>query len=137
MLQLLSKLEPIARNAMRVMVGLLFWSHGGQKLFAWFGRDEAVDLMSRFGIAGVLEFFGGLAIILGIFTQPVAFILSGEMAVAYFWGHVPRGSLWWWANRGELAALYCFIFLFIASSGGGKFSLDHLLRKKKQGRTEQ
>lgn len=87
--------------------------------------------MSRFGVAGVLEFFGGALIVLGLFTQPVAFVLSGEMAVAYFWMHVPRGdSLWPWVNRGEVAAVYCFVFLFLAASGGGSFSLEGLMKRK-------
>ena len=130
MTEMLSRLEPVARNALRIVIGFLFWSHGAQKLFGWLG-GEPVELMSRFGVAGVLEFFGGALIVLGLFTQPVAFVLSGEMAVAYFWMHVPRGdSLWPWVNRGEVAAVYCFVFLFLAASGGGSFSLEGLMKRK-------
>lgn len=127
----LARLRPLAHNAMRIAIGLLYWSHGAQKLFGWFGREEPVELMTRFGAAGIIEFFGGLAIVLGVFTQPAAFIASGEMAVAYFWMHVPRGGLWWWANRGELVAIYAFIFLYVATVGAGSFSIDNLLKKRK------
>ncbi|MCH7873951.1 MAG: DoxX family protein [Gemmatimonadetes bacterium] len=130
MTEMLGRLEPVAHNALRIVIGFLFWSHGAQKLFGWLG-GEPVELMSRFGVAGVLEFFGGALIVLGLFTQPVAFVLSGEMAVAYFWMHVPRGdSLWPWVNRGEVAAVYCFVFLFLAASGGGSFSLEGLMKRK-------
>lgn len=122
--QFLSQLRPIAHPAMRIMVGLMYWSHGAQKLFAWFGQDQPAELMSRFGAAGIIEFFGGLLIVFGVFTQPVAFLVSGEMAVAYFWMHVPRGGLWWWANRGELVAVYCFVFLYLSTVGAGGFSID-------------
>ena len=81
------------------------------------------------GFAGILEFFGGLAILLGLFTQPVAFILSGQMAVAYFMAHFPR-SFWPVVNRGETAVLYCLIFLLLATTGGGALSLDSLFKKK-------
>jgi putative oxidoreductase len=84
--------------------------------------------MSQMGIGGVLEFFGGLLLILGLFTRPVAFILSGMMAVAYFQVHAP-GGFWPLQNRGELAVLYCFVFLFLAVAGGGEWSLDRLLRR--------
>jgi putative oxidoreductase len=130
--QFLTNLRPLAHNLMRIMVGFAFWTHGGQKLFAWFGREESVELMSRMGAAGVIEFFGGLLITLGLFTRPVAFIISGEMAVAYFWAHTAgRGSLWHWSNGGELALVYCFVFLFIATTGAGSFSLDETLKKSK------
>lgn len=128
---LLSRWRPVSHNVMRIMIGSFFWSHGAQKLFAWLGAEQPVELISRLGIAGVLEFFGGLAIIFGLFTQPVAFILSGEMAVAYFWVHMSGGGLWWWANRGELAAVYSFVFLYLATAGGGTFSIDGLLAKRK------
>ncbi len=134
MTAMLGRLEPVARNALRIVIGFLFWSHGAQKLFGWLGGwmgGESAELMSRFGIAGVLEFFGGALIMLGLFTQPIAFVLSGEMAVAFFWMHVPRGdSLWPWVNRGEVVVVYCFVFLFLAASGGGLFSLDGLMKRK-------
>jgi putative oxidoreductase len=128
----LSKLQPFAVNAMRIMVGLALWSHGGQKLFAWFGREEPVALMSRFGAAGVIEFFVGAMVVLGIYHRPAAFLISGHMAVTYSWMHVAgRGSLGWWANRGELPLVYCFVFLLIAAYGAGDFSIDGWLAKRR------
>lgn len=122
--ELFARLKPIAHPAMRIAIGFMFWTHGAQKLFGWFGRYPA-ELMSRLGVAGVLEFFGGIAIMLGLFTQPIAFILAGEMAVAYFWIHViGRDSLWPWANGGERAAMYGFIFLALSAWGSGGTSLD-------------
>jgi putative oxidoreductase len=112
---------------LRIMAGFLFFQHGLPKLFGGFGRDAPVELMSQMGLAGIIEVVGGLAIALGVFTSPVAFIASGEMAVAYFQAHLPRG-FWPIVNGGELAALYCFVFLFFAASGSGKWSLDSMLR---------
>ena len=120
----------VAHGMMRIVVGFLFMTHGGQKLFAWFGADQSAELISRFGVAGVLEFFGGLMIALGLFTRPVALILSGQMAVAYFWMHLPRG-FWPWANGGELATIYSFVFLFLAAAGAGSFSVDNVMDKRK------
>ncbi len=125
-----AKYEKAAHGMMRIVVGFLFMTHGGQKLFAWFGADQSAELMSRFGVAGVLEFFGGLMIALGLFTRPVAIILSGQMAVAYFWMHLPRG-FWPWANGGELATIYSFMFLFLAAAGAGSFSVDNVMDKGK------
>lgn len=123
--------EKVAHGILRIVVGFLFMTHGGQKLFAWFGADQPVELLSRMGVAGVLEFLGGSMLMLGLFTRPVAFILSGQMAVAYFWIHLQQG-LWPWANRGELAAIYSFVFLFLAAAGGGSFSLDNVMEKRKE-----
>lgn len=129
----LSKLQPFALNAVRIMVGLAYWSHGGQKLFAWFGREEPVELMTRFGIAGIIEFFAGGLVVLGLFHRPAAFLISGEMAVTYWWMHAARqGEFWWWANRGELPLVYCFVFLLIAAFGGGDFSIDGWLAKRRR-----
>jgi putative oxidoreductase len=126
-----AQLKPYAHNLWRIMIGFAFFTHGGQKLMGWFGRDAA-DLVSAQGAAGLLEFVGGLAIILGLFTRPVAFVLAGEMAVAYWWRHVARndGALFHWQNGGELAMVFCFTFLFMAAVGGGSFSLDGKLFKK-------
>jgi putative oxidoreductase len=123
-----AKYEKAAHGMMRIVVGFIFMTHGGQKLFAWFGADQSAELISRFGVAGVLEFFGGLMIALGLFTRPVALILSGQMAVAYFWMHLPRG-FWPWANGGELATIYSFMFLFLAAAGAGSFSVDNVMDK--------
>ena len=128
---LLEKLRPITWNAWRIVIGFAFFTHGGQKLFAWFGRDTPVTLASMAGIAGILEFFGGAAIIFGLRTQWVAFLLSGEMAVAYWFRHVSGGGVWHWTNNGELALLYCFTFLLMSTIGGGDFSVDGLLKKNK------
>jgi putative oxidoreductase len=86
--------------------------------------------MSELGIGGGLEFLGGLAILLGLFTRPVAFILSGEMAVAYWQFHAPNG-LWPVQNQGMPAILFCFIYLYLAARGGGDWSLDALLRRQR------
>lgn len=116
-------------NTLRVVAGLLFMTHGGQKLFGWFGAESSFTAFWPFGVAGVLEFFGGLAIALGLFPRYVAFVVAGEMAVTFFWRHAAaRGSLWPWQNRGELPALYCFIWLFIWTSGGGRWTLEAWLR---------
>jgi putative oxidoreductase len=125
----LAKFQSTVQGLARIVVGLLFFSHGAQKLFGWFGAEGSADLFSRMGIAGVLEFFGGAMIMLGLFTRPVAFILSGQMAVAYFWIHQPRG-LMPWDNGGELAAIYSWVFLLYATLGAGSFALDSLLKRK-------
>lgn len=111
----------------RIVTGLLFMQHGAQKLFGWLEGNQVESLFSMMGLAGVLEFFGGLLIVLGLFTRPVAFLLSGQMAVAYFTAHAPQG-FWPTLNGGELAALYAFLFLYFAAHGGGRYSLDALLR---------
>ena len=116
----------VTRTLLRVVVGLMFWQHGAQKLFGWLGGPQVPELASLRGVAAVLEFFGGPLIILGLFTRPAAFLLSGEMAVAYFMVHAPRG-LWPIMNRGEVVVLYCFTFLFLAAHGAGPYSIDGLL----------
>jgi putative oxidoreductase len=110
---------------MRIVVALLFMQHGTQKLFSIPPTANPPALGSLLGIAGVLEVCGGLLLVLGLFTRPVAFLLSGEMAVAYFFRHAPQG-FWPLLNRGELAVLYCFVFLYISAAGGGVWSLDEL-----------
>ncbi len=118
---------------LRVVVGLMFMQHGGQKLFGWFGGMPGgmkLDLMSQMGIGGILEFFGGGLVMLGLFTRPAAFILSGEMAVAYWQFHAP-GGFWPILNHGEPAVLYCFIFLYIAAKGAGDWTLHTLLRRRR------
>ena len=131
MLNFLARFKDHTLTALRIMAGFMFMLHGAQKLFGFLLREggSTAELFSLTGFAGVLEFFGVLAILLGLFTQPVAFVLSGQMAVAYFMAHFPR-SFWPIENRGELAVLYCFVFLFLATSGGGKCSLDQPIRKK-------
>ena len=116
-------------NLLRITIGFLFLEHGMQKLFGVLGK-EAVDLASLSGVAGVLEFFGGLAIMVGLFTRPVAFVLSGQMAAAYWMVHGMQ-SFWPIVNNGEKAVLYCFVFLFLWGFGGGGFSIDGMLEKKR------
>jgi putative oxidoreductase len=119
----------VTHAVLRIVAGLLFMLHGGQKLLGWFGgpggQGGTVELASLMGLAGVLELVGGALIIIGLFTKPVAFVLSGEMAVAYFMAHFPNG-FWPIENRGESAALFCFIFLFMAFNGAGPMSVDAL-----------
>ena len=127
------KAVEISYFLLRIVAGLLFLQAGGMKLFGWFGGmpDGAkLVLMSQVGLGGILEFFGGLAIMLGLFTRPVAFVLSGEMAVAYWQFHAP-GGFWPIQNHGEPAVLLCFIFLYMAAQGGGPWSADALLRRKR------
>ena len=116
------RLAPWFYVLLRVMAGLAFAEHGAQKLFGVLG-GRAVSLATQYGIAGIIEFVGGIMIALGLFTAPVAFVASGQMAWAYFQQHLPRG-FWPIQNGGELAVLYCFIFLYISAIGSGKFSLD-------------
>ena len=128
----MKRAEEIAVFLLRVVAGLLFLQAGGMKLFGWFGGmpgGGSPPLMSEIGIGGILEFFGGIAILLGLLTRPVAFLLSGEMAVAYWQFHAPHGT-WPIQNHGEPAVLLCFIFLFFAAYGGGPWSLDALLRRR-------
>lgn len=113
---------------MRLVVGLLFACHGAQKLFGVLGGHQ-MPLLSQMGLAGVIEFVGGLLIAFGLLTSIAAFVASGEMAWAYFQAHAPNG-LWPIVNRGELAVAFCFVFLYIASMGGGRYSLDRLLGRK-------
>ncbi|MCI0483344.1 MAG: DoxX family protein [candidate division NC10 bacterium] len=134
--QTVSKFQAPALNLLRTMTGFLFLPHGAQKLFGLFGGfggqpGATAPLLSLMGAAGILEFFGGLLVMFGLFTRPIAFILSGLMAAAYFMGHFPQG-FWPLLNRGELAALYSFVFLFLAASGGGAFSVDGILFKGKR-----
>jgi putative oxidoreductase len=122
-----STTNPYALTALRVVAGFLFFQHGYPKLFGSLpGSGEAegaAEFLSVIWVSGFFEVFGGLLILAGLLTRPVAFILAGEMAVAYFWRHAPQG-FWPGSNRGELAALYCFVFLYLFSAGGGPWSLD-------------
>jgi putative oxidoreductase len=122
--KLLGPYRPYIFAALRVVAGLLFAQHGAQKLFGVIG-GTAVELTSQRGLAGVIEFVGGLLIALGLFTSPVAFIASGEMAVAYFQSHMSRG-FWPIQNGGEPAVFYCFVFLYFAAAGSGRLSVDSL-----------
>jgi len=112
---------------LRIVTAFLFIAHGAQKLFNYpASPNGAVGIATFMGFAGALEFVGGLLLLLGFLTRPVAFLLSGQMAVAYFMVHAPGGFLPL-VNKGESAVLYCFIFLFLAIAGGGSWSIDSLL----------
>lgn len=120
-------LGPATHGILRIGAGLLFMQHGLQKLFGLLGGTDGngatAPLMSQFGLAGVLELFGGLLIVLGLFTRPVAVVLALEMLGAYFIAHLPRGGFPI-QNGGELALLYALVFAFLAGNGPGAYSLD-------------
>jgi len=121
-----SQWSPRVLSILRIVTAFLFMQHGGQKLFGFPAPSQAAHpLLSLIGVAGILEFFGGLLLLIGLFSRPVAFLLSGQMAVAYFMAHAPHG-FWPVLNRGELAVLYCFVFLYLALAGGGSWSIDRL-----------
>jgi putative oxidoreductase len=124
----------VTLNLLRIVTGLLFMQHGVQKLFGMLGGRQVESIASMIGLAGILEFAGGLLIVLGLFTRPVAFVLAGEMAFAYFMAHASR-AFWPIMNGGELAALYAFIYLFFAAHGGGDYSLDGWIRSKRAEQT--
>ncbi|HUA76630.1 MAG TPA: DoxX family protein [Acetobacteraceae bacterium] len=120
--------EPRLLSLVRLVAGLLFMEHGTAKLFGFPAGGHHVALFSLLGLAGVLETFGGLLVAVGLFTRPAAFILSGEMAVAYFKVHFPH-SFFPLLNGGDAAVLYCFLFLYISLTGGGSWKLDQLRRR--------
>lgn len=126
-------LAPIAHAALRIGAGLLFMQHGAQKLFGLLGGVDgagaAVPLLSQFGLAGILEFFGGALVVLGLFTRPVAAILAALMVAAYFIAHAFQ-AVFPIQNGGELALLYALVFAFLAASGSGAWSLDGLRRTR-------
>jgi putative oxidoreductase len=123
---------PRLRSVLRIMAAFLLMAHGTQKLFGVpaTGTAHPVELVSLMGLAGILEVFGGLMILLGLFTRPVAFVIAGEMAVAYFKAHAPRG-FWPILNHGEVPVLLCFIFLYLAAAGGGPWSFDALSGRRR------
>jgi putative oxidoreductase len=125
--RVLAAYAPYLYAVMRIVAGLLFACHGAQKLFGALGgidgRGATPPLASLFGLAGLIEFFGGLLIALGLWAGYAAFVASGQMAAAYFIAHLPRG-FWPILNTGELAVLFCFVFLYIASRGAGPWSID-------------
>jgi putative oxidoreductase len=132
-----AKWMPRVLSVLRIVAAFLIMQHGAQKVFGVLvptpppgapSSHGTFSLFSLMGVAGALEFFGGLLLFLGMFTRPVAFIMSGLLAVAYFMSHAP-GGFWPILNRGELAALYSFVFLFLSVAGGGEWSLDRLLHR--------
>lgn len=127
------KIEPFARSIMRIIIGFTFSCHGMEKLFGILGgmngHGMRAGIFTQMWAAGLIETVGGILILLGLFTSPVAFVLCGEMAVAYFSTHAPRGHFPI-QNGGELAVVYCFVFLYLIFAGGGPLSLDRALRGK-------
>ena|ERR1044071_3944374 len=147
---------PRLLSVLRIIAAFLFMAHGAQKLFGFpaappptpeqRARQECEQkcapqpqqqqqqqqggMQPMILVAGILEFFGGLLFLIGLLTRPVAFILSGLMAVAYFMAHAP-GGFWPVINKGELAVLYCFVFLFFSVAGGGEWSVDRLFRRSR------
>jgi len=126
-----ARYQPVVLSLLRFVTGLLFLQYGLAKLFKWppVPMFEKVELFSLYGAAGSLELIGGILLVLGLFTRPMAFIVAGEMAFAYFMGHAPRG-FFPILNNGGLAIMFCFTFLYLAFAGGGPISLDAMLRKK-------
>jgi putative oxidoreductase len=129
-----SDLVKVTVTLLRVVAGTMFMQSGGMILFGWFGGPPggggSPPQFSQIWFAGVMEFAGGCLMILGLLTRPVAFLLSGLMAVAYWQVHAPKG-MWPAENHGEPAVLYCFIFLFFAAYGAGAWSADALIFKKR------
>ncbi|MDX9740148.1 MAG: DoxX family protein [Gammaproteobacteria bacterium] len=119
-----SKAAPYLLSILRIITAFLFMAHGTQKLFS-FPAAFPMELNTLLWVAGVLEVFGGLLVLIGLFTRPVAFVLSGQMAVAYFMAHAGQ-NFWPLLNGGEAAVLYCFVFLYIASAGPGPLSADRM-----------
>ncbi|CVI57266.1 DoxX family protein [Agrobacterium leguminum] len=119
----LSRYRPQALGALRIMTALLFMAHGTQKLFGFPASQMEGSLPTLMLVAALLEFVGGILVLIGLFTRPVAFILSGQMAVAYFMAHAPS-NFFPTLNGGDAAILFCFIFLYLFVAGPGAFSVD-------------
>ena len=126
----MGKYSEVAYSFMRIVIGLLFACHGAQKLFGVLGGQQMMS-DPKLAAAGFIEFLGGCLIAVGFLAGYAAFIASGEMAVAYFTVHV-HGGFWPIVNKGELAVLYCFTFLFIAARGSGIMSIDALMKKPRR-----
>ena len=123
----------ITHSLLRIVSALLYIHPGGMKLFGWFGgMPQGVEMTPLLWAAGIIEVVCGTLIMIGLFTRPIAFIASGEMAFAYFIGHFPHG-FWPIQNHGEAAVLLCFIFLFLFGNGAGPFSVDALIGRRRRG----
>ena len=126
--KLFSPWRPYALSILRIVTALLFLEHGTMKLLGFPPSQMHPPLFSLVGVAGLMELIGGVLLIAGLFTRPVAFLLSGQMAVAYFMAHAPQ-SVFPIINRGEAAILFCFVFLYFVFAGGGAWSLDAKMKK--------
>jgi putative oxidoreductase len=126
-----SRFAPQLLSVLRIVAALMFMQNGTMKLFGWpaaMPGGATVPLMSQIGVGGTLEVVGGFLLLIGLFTRPVAFILSGEMAVAYFQFHYPQG-FWPIVNQGQPAVLYCFIWLYFSAAGAGPWSVEALRKR--------
>lgn len=131
MFEAFERCRPLALSGLRIVAGLMFLQHGTQKLFGFPAPAMGpFDITSQLGIGGVLELVGGVLIVLGLFTRPVALILSGMMAVAYFQFHAATGGFFPLVNKGELAALYCWVFLYLAFAGPGSLAVDKIIKPR-------
>jgi len=125
------KWSPYALSLLRLVIAVLILQHGGMKILGFPPtKQDLPPIFSLIGVSGLIELIGGGLLLLGLFTRCAAFILSGEMAVAYFRVHFPKA---WWPihNQGELAVIYCFVFFYLAFAGAGPISLDHLIKRKR------
>jgi putative oxidoreductase len=123
------KWQPYFLSVLRIMTGLLFLEHGTGKYLGFPHLERVPPALSLPGIGGMLELVGGALIVVGLFTRPVAFLLSGEMAVAYFVAHFPR-AFFPLINAGESAVLFCFVFLYLFFAGPGPWSIDAMMKRK-------
>jgi putative oxidoreductase len=130
----LSGFESGAFALMRIVLAFLYWSHGPAWLFGAFTERDPVSPASLLGIAGIIEIVCGTLIAIGLLTSWAAFIAAGEMAVAYFYAHLPRGSWMPIENGSEITVALCFGFLYIATRGGGAFSIDAMLQRNSAAR---
>ncbi len=125
---------PAVLSILRIVAALLFLEHGTSRLFAWPSPIPSPEFLTMYWFAGAIELVGGILLVLGLFTRSAAFIVSGEMAFAYFISHAPN-SFFPILNRGDASILYCFVFLYIAFAGPGPWSVDALLGRKRTGET--
>lgn len=129
-----ARLAPYVLSILRIVAALLFLEHGTSRLFGWPSPIPTPALFSMYWFAGAIELVGGILLLLGLFSRCAAFVMSGEMAFAYFISHAPSG-FFPILNRGDAAILYCFVFLYIAFAGPGPWSIDALVRGKREAST--